>query len=425
MEQPGTGGDTLRDPPREVGPTGTLLGPRPAEPGPEDTAYVEAVAATLAHGAQDPSSSPGPLSGAATTAPTTILPWLTPDGAVPAPQPRFSFRQRLGAGAAGDVDLVLDNDIQRPVAIKYLRPTAEQGEMLLRFADEVRTVGHLEHPNIVPIHDVGRSEDGRYYFVMKYVQGETLQSVIAKLAAGDPACHRTYSFAARARIFGELLRAIEFAHDRGVIHRDIKPANIMVGPFGEVMMMDWGIAKLAGRAKAQAGVDAPQRLIDTGHRGVLGTPLYMAPEQAHGASDQRSDIYSLCAVLYELLTLRSYLRPKRMITEILAAIADEAPRHPLLVRSPHQSRVPADLAHFVMKGLAKDPAQRYQSVAEMRARLQRINEGYTPVQCPFTLHKRLVSALVHQLDRRPVISLMLALASLAGLFAATYMLAAR
>ncbi|MBK6534374.1 MAG: serine/threonine protein kinase [Deltaproteobacteria bacterium] len=129
------------------------------------------------------------------------------------------------------------------MAIKRLRPEHANTSALLRFAQEVRTIGSLEHPNIVPVHDVGIDEEGKHYFVMKYVEGETLESVIEKLQAHDPATERRFPIEARAQLFLGILRAVQYAHARGIIHRDIKPANIMVGPYGEVMLMDWGLAR--------------------------------------------------------------------------------------------------------------------------------------------------------------------------------------
>src|SRR6185312_9441186 len=128
-------------------------------------------------------------------------------------------------------------------AVKRLLPDLTSPPILARFVDEIRTVGRLEHPNIVPIHDVGVDELGRYFFVMKYVEGETLESIIDKLAAGDPAYLAKYSVEVRIELFLGILHALEYAHAQGVVHRDIKPANVMVGRYGEVVLMDWGISK--------------------------------------------------------------------------------------------------------------------------------------------------------------------------------------
>ena len=180
---------------------------------------------------------------------------------------RYEPVKLLGAGGMGEVVLVQDQDIARRVAIKRLLPEMTHPALLARFVDEIRTVGRLEHPNIVPIHDVGVDELGRYYFVMKFVEGETLESIIAKLSAGDPAYHARYSYERRIEIFLGLLHALEYAHANGVVHRDIKPANVMVGRYGEVVLMDWGIAKpldekrdpAAGAEATLAAGDGPPR----------------------------------------------------------------------------------------------------------------------------------------------------------------------
>lgn len=361
---------------------------------------------------------------------TTILPRI--EGEPPAvkfvvdAQRRFEPQKKLGEGGAGEVELVLDKDIYRLVAVKRLKQNLQNTMMLMRFVDEIRTVGHLEHPNIVPIHDVGLDENGQYYFVMKYVSGETLHSVIEKLKQGDPDYHKKYTFQYRVGIFSEILKAVEFAHHNRVIHRDIKPANIMVGPHGEVTVMDWGIAKrlkgytakepdnkLLDQFEAQLRetgekLSEDQRRILTMNNTTIGTPAYMAPEQVAGKSeahDVRTDIYSLCALFYEFLTLRSYLTPKKTLDELLKAVLHEKPKLAMLVRNKFQPAVPADLTHFLTKGLQKDPAQRFQSIKEMQELLQRINEGYAPIQCPFTLTKRSVNMVVHLVNDHPMIGL--------------------
>ena len=151
---------------------------------------------------------------------------------------RYEPLKLLGAGGMGEVVLVEDQDIARRVAVKRLLPELTHPSVLARFVDEIRTVGRLEHPNIVPIHDVGIDDLGRYFFVMKYVEGDTLESVIEKLAARDPVTLARYSFEQRIELFLGVLHALEYAHEHGVVHRDIKPANVMIGRYGEVVLMD-------------------------------------------------------------------------------------------------------------------------------------------------------------------------------------------
>jgi eukaryotic-like serine/threonine-protein kinase len=311
----------------------------------------------------------------------------------------------------------------------------------------VRTIGSLEHPNIVPIHDVGIEDNGDYYFVMKYVAGETLESIIEKLAAGDRDAHARFGSERRVQIFIALLEAVGFAHSKGILHRDIKPANVMVGAYGEVVLMDWGIAKrLREPAQAPAGLSAGlsmdgappsgaalqdgallqegavvlQESAAAGHTGkggsrgelyrtrsgeLIGTPAYMSPEQSRGEPiDERSDVYSLCVLFYELLTLNHPLAEKTTLEEMLHAVRHEPVPIAGVVTHPQQPSVAMDLSWFLRKGLAKDPAQRYASVAEMLTRLERRAEGIIPIQCHITFMKRVSNGVGRFIDRHPIVT---------------------
>jgi serine/threonine-protein kinase len=302
----------------------------------------------------------------------------------------------------------MDLDIGREVAIKRLRPEAQGAASLARFVDEIRTVGVLEHPNIVPIHDVGVDEDGALYFVMRRVQGQTLESIIDRLAAGDPLALAHWTFERRVHVFRQLLDAVAFAHGQGILHRDIKPANVMVGHFGEVFLMDWGIAKpVAAPEQARPRLDPaplPVRVTATHVGSLIGTPAYMSPEQARGETvDARSDVYSLSVLFHELLGLTHYLSGATTLEAVLNGV--QHVRVPMVggVSSPHQSPAPMDLSWFVHKGVQKDPAKRYQSVAEMIERLDAREDGRIPIQCHVTFTKRVSREILRWVDRHPLV----------------------
>jgi serine/threonine protein kinase len=224
---------------------------------------------------------------------------------------------KLGSGGMGTVYLAQDIDLGRKVAVKVMNHADSTGALESRMMREARIVALLEHPGIVPIHDVGVLDDGRVFYAMKLVQGKRLD----EFASG------TSPITDLLRIFQRVCEAAAFAHARGVIHRDLKPENIMVGQFGEVLVMDWGVAKVIGDGRTDAGAGGHGDRIqlqaidadliatlplvagvqpgDTSGGTVIGTPAYMAPEQAMGKTDlldQRSDVYALGAILHFLLT---------------------------------------------------------------------------------------------------------------------------
>jgi len=307
-------------------------------------------------------------------------------------KPRYEPVRPLGAGGQAEVTLARDQDIDRPVAVKRLLPEQVSDDAVLRFAEEIRTVGQLEHPNIVPIHDVGVDGDGQYYFVMKYVEGETLEAVIAKLRDGDAAYRRKYTPEYRLQICNEILRGVEHAHQLGILHRDLKPANVMIGSLGEVVIMDWGIARRAGT------VEPPGSL--------LGTPAYMAPEQAAGrvdAMDARSDVFSLAITFYEFLALRHPRAEHSTMPELLAAaISDDVSKSSPVFTDFARAGAPAAYAHFVRHGLGHDPAQRYPSVTAMRERLELVRDGKAPIECPITFTQRVLDGASRGANRHPI-----------------------
>ncbi|PKN27093.1 MAG: serine/threonine protein kinase [Deltaproteobacteria bacterium HGW-Deltaproteobacteria-22] len=350
----------------------------------------------------------------------TILPEVSADDGefrwVTTSRTRFQVNRQLGEGGAGEVLLAMDHDIGRQVALKKIRTEMQSPEALVRFIQEIRTVGRLEHPNIVPIHDVGRDEQGQYYFVMKYVRGETLEDIIARLRDGDTATHGLWPFERRVQVFRGLCEAVAFAHECGIVHRDIKPANVMVGPHGEVLLMDWGIARqtrpdltcpderIVGEDRDEIAGDARASWFRTRIGALIGTPAYMAPEQAQGKpAEFRSDVYSLSVLFYEWLVLKHYLEDKSTLSEVLeGVIRDDAPLASFVAQK-HQSPVPPELGWFLKKGMQKDPGDRYQSVQQMLDRLELRSQGIFPIQCHLTFVKRLNMAFSRFSDRHPMI----------------------
>jgi serine/threonine-protein kinase len=278
----------------------------------------------------------------------------------------------------------------------------------------VRIIGQLEHPNITPVHDVGIDEEGRHYFVMKYVDGETLESIIARLKEGVPDYVERFGIDERIDLFLCVLNAIRYAHARGIIHRDLKPANIMVGRYGEVTVVDWGIAQQRTRADVTVG--------------PIGTPLYMSPEQASGdpsAVGERSDIYSATLLLYELLTLKHPLAELASVDAILERLREsglDTRLNTIKLALTHVGS-PTDYAALISRGLDREPARRFASIDEMEQVLKDVRDGKVPVSCHITFAKRATAELSHFIDRRPVAFTLLLATSLAG-FAATAIFAA-
>jgi serine/threonine protein kinase len=226
---------------------------------------------------------------------------------------RYRLLERVARGGMGVVYLAEDEKLQRRVALKVLDVPGTDGDLANRLIREARVLARLEHPGIVPVHDVGTLADGRVFYTMKFVEGQRLDKFIEGVESVQD----------RLRLFLRICEAVAFAHARGVLHRDLKPANIMVGPFGEVLVMDWGLAKIL-RSETQISdpaadpeatiLEKPKQLDDqsdstkssviTGHGTVMGTPGYMSPEQARGeveVLDTRSDIFSLGALLRFIL----------------------------------------------------------------------------------------------------------------------------
>ena len=368
---------------------------------------------------------------ASATRRTTVLPRRAPDGG-PASfdmHPRFQRVKTLGEGAMGKVELVRDNDIRRTVAVKHLLGGTDSAAALARFADEVRVVGQLEHPGIVPIYDVDKGEDGQLYLVMKHLHGDTMEQVIERLRAGDSAYVARFSLETRVRIFLGVLDAVGYAHARGVLHRDLKPANIMIGPYGEVTVLDWGIAKPLRRATDPGSPDplAPTlvepsdaRLLETQAGQLAGTPLYMSPEQAAGLNDdldERSDVYTLCVLLYEWLALHHPLQDRQSVAEVLATLVLNDYTRQQLGPAAQAAGVPMEYLWLIVRGLVRNRDERYQTAKELEHAIKAVQDGKIKVQCEITLAKRLLNSANHWIDHHPRLYTALVRASVASVAA--------
>jgi eukaryotic-like serine/threonine-protein kinase len=275
---------------------------------------------------------------------------------------RYRLLNRVARGGMGVVYVAEDEKLERRVALKVLDLPGKDDDLANRLIREALVLARLEHPGIVPVHDVGTLADGRVFYTMKFVQGQRLDKYIETVT----------SVTDRLRIFLRICDAVAFAHAHGVLHRDLKPANIMVGPFGEVLVMDWGLAKLLrGDSRPQFQVVDPEATIlekpssvsggtlsasATGHGTVMGTPGYMSPEQARGDVEQldaRSDIFSLGALLRFLLTGNS--------------TADDVPTG--------KQRLDKALEAICSKAAAPAPADRYPSVTELALDVSRYLDG--------------------------------------------------
>ena len=301
----------------------------------------------------------------------------------------------LGRGSMGEVRVVQDHHLGRTVALKQLLPQMGSEAELARFYREAQITAQLEHPSIVPVYRLEQPGEGRLAYTMKLIDGVTLEAYIADVRAAaqhSAALPEALQLPARLRHFIKICEAIHYAHSRGFVHRDLKPANVMIGPFGEVYVMDWGLAR---RTDASAEEDAAEALptpsplegrgaVETVAGAVMGTPAYMSPEQATGAPESTlptSDQYTLGLILQELITLEKAI-PGDGLEEALqrAAVGYRQPPAP----PPGQRSLPRELRSIMDRALALVPGDRYPSVAALAEDLHRYLDGQAVLARPDT-----------------------------------------
>ncbi|HTC94768.1 MAG TPA: SUMF1/EgtB/PvdO family nonheme iron enzyme [Terriglobales bacterium] len=321
----------------------------------------------------------------------------------PIPVYKYEMKGKLGQGGMGEVHKVLDRDLRREVALKMLRPRGESvagEEDMLRFIKEAQATGRLEHPNIVPVHDLGIDADGRIYFTLKYVKGVSLKEVIRgrrdnKQLEDGRKFREVWSPRQMIEILISICNAMAYAHSKDILHRDLKPDNIMLGKFGEVLVMDWGLAKILTNRVAAVKSDSKEQqetFLDLTMRAnldssmtmegaVAGTPAYMAPEQAAGKIselDERTDVYSLGAMLYEILSGEPPYKGNTAL-EVVRKVNQEPP--PSLQTGMHGFKpIPRELKAICEKAMTRDSRERYATAQEMRNDLQAYLEDQ-PVSC--------------------------------------------
>jgi serine/threonine protein kinase len=279
---------------------------------------------------------------------------------------RYSDFKPLATGGSAVLRTCRDRNLGRTVVMKTLHPhLANNQYMQSRFLREARVTAQLQHPTTVPVYDLGRDTEDRLYFTMKKVEGETMRRIIDRIIAKDPQAVEVYDLERMLGILIQVCNGLSYAHAHGVVHRDIKPENILVGAFGEVVVLDWGVAKVW----AEGGDDASRQMMEhqvlTDVNQRPGTPLYMSPEQVRGGGaeiDARTDVYSVGAVLYEALTLSEPLRGAK-VQDTFEKIVNEKPAPPR-EKAPER-RIPPELAEVAMKALAKDPRQRFETMEAM------------------------------------------------------------
>ena len=302
----------------------------------------------------------------------------------------------ISKGGMGTILRTTDTNCGREVAMKLSTSSEEGSEALERLLHEARITANLEHPNIIPIHEINCDSNDNVYFTMKYVQGDNLDTVISMLRKNDPVYVKNYSLSRLLNIFLRICDGLAFAHSKGVIHRDLKPENIMLGDYGEVLIMDWGIAKVLSESEDEEKLNDSQFIAKnlnvecdirkTQCGAVFGTPAFMAPEQIRGANelvDKRTDIYALGGILYSILALRypimeseiNELFARAIVGDIVPPSQLNASKNKRMMHIPGHA-IPESLSAVAMKALSVKPEDRYDNVAHLQEDIRAYLGGF-------------------------------------------------
>ena len=364
------------------------------------------------------------------------------DEGVPERLGDFQLLERIGSGGMGVVYRARQLSLQREVALKLIRPDQLYFPGVReRFQREVAIVARLQHEGVVRLYSYGEDQ-GLPWFAMERVPGVSLADVLTKCAgrstkdlSGRDLAQLTGADTTEVpagawfegswhdaclRVIELAAQALAAAHAEGVLHRDLKPSNVMVGRFGEVVLMDWGVARPVGGSREGNAAD-PGTLVTSDGRAsatsvgsLIGTPLYMSPEQARGqndALDARSDLFSACVMFHEMLNLGHHrFEELNSLPALLAAVQSTEPA-PVTRMFRGDAEVGSEYGHFLRRGLALDPAQRWSSASEMIEELHAILDGRCRVQCMATFSKRMSREAGRAVDRSPRLAIAMMVAT--------------
>jgi len=291
---------------------------------------------------------------------------------------KYDELKPLSEGGTAQLFLTEDLNLHRKVAYKTLHNDLKDSDIeMQRFVREARVTANIQHPGTVPVYELGRDREGQLFFTMKRVLGQDLRQILLDLKHEVPSAVDRFPLPRLLDILIQVSQTIAYAHDIGVVHRDLKPANIIVGKFGEVYVLDWGLAKVMGgkTLAKELGNEPEQPDLSLTRSGMhYGTPMYMTPEIARGLSDldEKSDVFALGILLFEMLTLEPFLQGQD-VTEIKRKLLEEP--YPLPREIKPDRKIPKDLQAICMKALHRSRGHRYSNTTAFLEDLQRFRHG--------------------------------------------------